>query len=257
MSAATLKALAVVAELTGTELSAGALRVMESDLSAYPDATVTAVLELCRREITGRLTLPAILERVYRMDGRPGPEEAWALALQAADESETVVWTEETAAAFAHAMPLLEARDKVGARMAFKEAYEKSVKQSRMQASPTRWIPSMGSDPERREIAVSAAVQAGKLPRECLPNLLPAPRESSPLLGLLNGHVPAGLLEGPKDDVARVRKHLERVRNHLASINANRIQAEKEFDDQRRAKAERVAAEKAKALEAVRKYKQE
>lgn len=255
MSAATLKALAVVAELTGTELSAGALRVMESDLSAYPDATVMAALELCRREITGRLTLPAILERVERMDGRPGPEEAWALALQAADESETVVWTEETAAAFAHAMPLLEARDKVGARMAFKEAYEKSVRQSRLQASPARWIPSMGSDPERREIAVSAAVQAGKLPRECLPSLLPAPRESSPLLGLLNGHVPAGLLEGPKDDVLRVRRHLERVRSHLASINAKRIQAQRDEDAQHRAKIERMAAAKTEALDAVRKYR--
>src|SRR3546814_7492643 len=70
----------------------------------------------------------AQIEGAAANDGRPGADEAWALAYRAADEAETVIWTEETAQALAAAWPVLQAGDKVGARMAFKGAYDRLVR---------------------------------------------------------------------------------------------------------------------------------
>src|SRR3972149_3860069 len=45
-----LEALAVTAELTGTELSEAAAKVMHNDLTAYPLGQVLSSLHRCRRE---------------------------------------------------------------------------------------------------------------------------------------------------------------------------------------------------------------
>ena len=96
-------------------------------------------------------------------DGRPEPDEAWAIALRSRDERDTVVWTQECAEAFAVAMPVLEGGDEVGARMAFKAAYARVVDQARREALPAAWITSLGHDPQQREAAVTEAVRTGRL----------------------------------------------------------------------------------------------
>ena len=101
MKASILKAVAVTAELTGAELSETALRVMAADLDSYSETAVLRALDRCRRELKARLTLGAVLERIEEQDGRPGADEAWAIALGALDEADTVVWTDEMAEAFA------------------------------------------------------------------------------------------------------------------------------------------------------------
>ena len=81
MKPSILKAIAVTAELTGTELSEAALRVMAGDLDTYPEAAVLRALDRCRRELKTRLTLAAALERIEGQDGRPGADEAWAIEI--------------------------------------------------------------------------------------------------------------------------------------------------------------------------------
>ncbi|MCG8999817.1 hypothetical protein LH418_15605, partial [Laribacter hongkongensis] len=93
-----LQAIMVTAELTGAELSPAAQAVMVDDLMAYPLPAVLSALTRCRRELTGRLTLAAVIDRLADADGRPGAEEAWGLvAAVLADERESVVWTDEMA----------------------------------------------------------------------------------------------------------------------------------------------------------------
>lgn len=187
MSASILKAIAVTAELTATELSEAALVVMESDLSAYPERDVLTALNRCRRELTGRLTLAAVLERLQAADGRPTGDEAWAIAIQSADESETVVWTDEMAKAWRIAAPIFEARDKVGARVAFRDAYERLCREARESNLPANWLVSQGWDSEKRQAAVQAAVQAGYLTASRATALLPAPSDAGPVGRLLLG----------------------------------------------------------------------
>lgn len=176
MSANVLKAIAVTAELTGTELSAVALRVMESDLSSYPESSVLHALDRCRKELTGRLTLAAVIDRLNGDDGRPSADEAWALALDARNESLTVVWTDEARSAFAVARPVLDAGDKIGARMAFRDAYDRIVRDNRSANIPANWSASLGWDSCQREIALKSAESRGLLPSAHAAALLPAPK---------------------------------------------------------------------------------
>lgn len=164
-----LQAIAVAAELTGTELSEAAARVMAHDLAQYPEGQVLAALTRVRREVKGKMTIADVLSRLD--DGRPGPEEAWASVPR--DEAATVVWTEETCEAWGTAQPLIREGETVAARMAFLEAYRQRVQAARDAGRPVRWMVSMGSDAHGRETALLAAVERGRLSADHVAGLLP------------------------------------------------------------------------------------
>lgn len=222
MKASILKAVAVTAELTGAELSEAALRVMAGDLDAYTEAAVLRALDRCRRELKTRLTLAAVLERIEEQDGRPGADEAWAIALGATDEADTVVWTDEMAEAFAVARPVLEARDKVGARVAFRDAYERLVREAREAGRGCRWVASIGHDATRREAALTQAVERGRVAIASVAHLLPAPTSSSPVGAALLEGKPQALLEAPdltESERATNLRGLAKLRAHLAEMD--------------------------------------
>jgi hypothetical protein len=153
-----IKAVAVTAELCGRTFSPEAAAVFVSDLDGFPEPAVIKALSRCRREVKGMLTIADVVARID--DGRPGVEEAWAMV--PLDERTTVVWTDEMAQAFGIAHPLLEAGDKVAARMAFKSAYERMVAQARDERRPPRWTPSLG-DVGGRSAPILQAVQLGRI----------------------------------------------------------------------------------------------
>lgn len=134
----------------------------------------------------------AQLQAAAENDGRPGPEEAWAIARRATDEAATVVWTAEMAQAWSVAIPLLSSRDDVGARMAFREAYQRLVAESRAGGTPPRWSASLGWDEQQRAQAIGQAVQLGYLPRE---ELLALPGPKVTLASAMPPEVRAKLLE--------------------------------------------------------------
>lgn len=96
-------------------------------------------------------------------DGRPDANEAWAIALRSRDERDTVVWTQECAQAFAIASAVLDEGDEVGARMAFKAAYERLIEAARAQGLKAQWVASLGHDPHLREQVLTDAVHTGRL----------------------------------------------------------------------------------------------
>lgn len=178
---ALLQALAVTAELSGTELSEAAARIMADDLGQYPHAQVMVALTRCRRELRGRLTIAAILERLD--DGRPGPNEAWAMIPQ--DEGGSVVWTDEMAQAYGVAAPLLGEKQIIAARSAFVETYERLVSLARADVKPARWTPSLGWDRTARAGALETAARLGRITEQQAAALLPAP-ESATVTALLD-----------------------------------------------------------------------
>lgn len=165
-----VEALAVCAELTGTQLSDAAMNAMVEDLLAYDTDTVLAALNRCRRELTGRLTLAAILQRLD--NGLPSADEAFGLLVEGwRDEALTVVVPEiALLAAGMGAFGLFQAGDKTGARMAFREAYTRLAADVR----EARWTVSAGSDREQRTRAVAEAVKAGRLTAQRAAAYLPA-----------------------------------------------------------------------------------
>lgn len=171
-----IEALAVTAELLGTQLSGGAKRVMLMDLDAYPESAVILALGKCRRELKGRLTIAEIVARID--DGRPGAEEAWAMIPR--DEDATAVWTEEMVAAWAVARQMINAGEEIPARMAFKEKYLALVADARNSGRGVVWSVSLGQDANERETALSAAVSAGRISAPHAAKLLPHHHQPSP-----------------------------------------------------------------------------
>lgn len=209
---AVLKAIAATAELTGAELSEAALLVFEADLSDYPEDQVLSALTRCRRELRGRLTVADVVERIASSVGHPTANEAWAMALKSYDEDETVVWTEQIAEAAAIAKPIFKAGDEVGARMAFRDAYDSIIGGSR---SIPKWLPSLGCDAGKREAALDSGVRAGRLKAAHVSGLLPPPITEG-------GQIIAGLLSGQATEISKGGEIRERVMRLLGEVNGRR-----------------------------------
>lgn len=157
-----------------------------------------------------------IIGRMQSRDGRPDAEEAWATASRAKDEAETVVWTEETAQAWGVAIPLMDAGDEVGARMAFLEKYRSLVSEARRRGDPVRVTVSPGRDPERREIAVQDAYDRGMLGHDNAARILGRdPADDTPQLPSATQQ-----LARLRDDSELTEEQRQRAQEHLAELRA-------------------------------------
>lgn len=155
-----LEHLIATAEVCGTVLSPAAARLMVADLSPFEPEQVIGGLRRCRREVKGKLTLADILNRID--DGRPGPEEAFAMIPPPEDEDSTCVMTREMALAMESARHL---GDPIARRMAFREAYVRLVQQARERSESARWSVSLGHDSGSRAEVVADAVAKGRIGR--------------------------------------------------------------------------------------------
>ena len=154
----------------GVAPSAGVTAIWFRTLSGYDLGTLSAAFSAHMRDPANGKFEPKPghiveqIERMAKLDGRPGPEEAWAISLSARSEDDTVVWTNECAKAWVSAKPVIDMGDEVGARMAFRETYSRLVAEARARFEAASWEVSEGFDKERRRIAVSEAVEAGRIP---------------------------------------------------------------------------------------------
>lgn len=166
----------------GKAVEASALPMWERLLGKHSEATLRAAFDAHMLDPdAGRFApmpahIAAQLEKRKPSAGHLSADEAWAIAAQAADEESTVVWTQPIAQAWGIAREVMP--DKVGARMAFKSAYERLISQL-PEGAELRWFPSMGHDPARREDALQRAVEQGRLTSEHAAGLLPAPPVTS------------------------------------------------------------------------------
>lgn len=164
--------------------------VMKATLAIYGKDASKAVLELywhallpydigtVRHAFSNWLTDPDqgrfspkpadIIRNIQHISGKPdwlSANEAWALALPAQDEANTVVWTNEIAQAWSIAQPIMREGDKVGARMAFIAAYERLTKAAQGTGRAPEWSVSEGWNKEAVKGTVEQAVTTGLLPK--------------------------------------------------------------------------------------------
>ena len=112
-------------------------------------------------------------------DGRPGPEEAWARMPKGERmEDDSTVWCEEERIAYSACRSLLLDGDHIGARMAFKERYERELAEARSQGRQVRWIMSTGYDIEHRLATLATAVQEKRISLESALNFVPGERQT-------------------------------------------------------------------------------
>lgn len=167
-----LNDLSGTAELMGKQLSPVALAMMASDLKEYHPSLISQALQNVRKG-QKPFGLGAIVAEIESLkpDGRLGADEAWALYPH--DEATSAVLTNEISEAMQIAQPLLNEGDKVGARMAFKEAYTRIVAKNKNEGIAPKWFPSLGTDKNGREEVLKQAVQLGRLTQDHAISLLP------------------------------------------------------------------------------------
>ena len=218
-----VKAIAVTAELTGTQLSADSMKAMAGDLMAeYAESSILQALTRCRRELSGRLTQAAVVERINSDDGRPSANEAWGIALSAFDENATVITNEEINFAMSAARPVMNSGDEVGARMAFRDAYDRVVRQNRTAGIKPSWYPSLGHDPLLRVDAIQQAEAMGLLTTSQASAYLPAPTTKE---DAERGAVIAGLLSGTVAKMPNDPDFKKRIGNLLSVLKQEQKEA--------------------------------
>lgn len=135
-------------------------------MAAYPIETIRAALNDHLRDPQRGRFFPTPADLIAQIktpdDQWPTSDEAWAIAIRAMDESETIIWTEEMAQAWGICKPIMDVGDEVGARMAFRSSYDRLVASAKSKNVTATWLASLGHDPEKRELAVE---QAKKLDR--------------------------------------------------------------------------------------------
>jgi len=176
-----------VHELRGIRpLSGRAKALFAQQVAEYPLRVIRAAISAHLKGPSGKYTVPMqpshVIEEITGAmvnDGRPAVDEAWSMALQLRDESASGRATPEIIGAFAVCRPVLDTGDKVGARMAFKDAYARLVAEARAAGRPIEWILSLGRDAQRRAEAAEDALLAGHLRLEhAKPLMLAAPRSA-------------------------------------------------------------------------------
>lgn len=167
-------------------------------LEPLPDDVARQLVWQAIRTCKRRPSVSELLEMLRASDGRPTPDEAWAMCPRS--EAETVVWTDEMAEAHGIAWPLIRAGDLVAARVAFLRAYERLVQQARDAGRPPRWTVSMGYDPAHREAVIAMAVEQGRISPEQARALLPPSEElDARIARVVNATAQALRLPGARD----------------------------------------------------------
>ena len=211
--------LAGVLELYGRQATPAALGLWWSAFERHPLPEVRAAFSRYIQDPEQGRYPPTPAAVIGCLPATPGSarlsaDEAWALCLQSFDESDTVVTNEAIDVGRAAALPVFEAGDKIGARMAFRGAYERAMSGGQ----PVTWRLSVGWDREKREHAAERAVSAGWLTHEAVRDYLPAPKPE----GI--GAAVAGLLTGNvvpiRDPDETVKARLAEVREILGHVDA-------------------------------------
>ena len=146
------------------------------------------------------------------------PDEAWVHALKAADEDETVVWTNEAATAFGEARIALERGDEFGARAAFIKTYQRLVEAAIEDRRVPEYTVSLGFDRQRRINAINQAKAKGYLPADRANRLLAEnsrgmKEDARAIVGLITGNV----VEHPS---ANAKRLADLMRETLAKVEA-------------------------------------
>ncbi|WP_186145981.1 hypothetical protein [Burkholderia gladioli] len=210
------------------------LRLFFDRLMPYP---LPMVVNAIHRHIDTSEFAPtpaALLKHLPKAsDGRPGPDEAWAIAIRSADERETVVWTQEIAEAWTIARPVFDG-DEIGGRMAFKDAYTRICERNRQLGVAPQWSVSQGFDAEKRVAVIAQAVQAGRL-------ALPQAKAAVPLLASESDPAPT----------VDVEANRARIKQIVAGIGSARARSSAEKSERAREAAAGLAEAKRAAVDRV------
>ena len=174
--------LTILAEAFGEKLTEERLDIYCGSLADIQQKPLDVAFRRARRELKWFPKIAELRELAGALpnagnDGRPGPEEAWARMPKGERmEEDSIIWCEEERAAYATCRSLLLEGDHIGARMAFKERYERELAEARAHQAPARWTVSAGYDVEHRLITLAGGVQEKRITLQHALNFVPEQR---------------------------------------------------------------------------------
>lgn len=173
--------------LNGQELPAVVIPTVVKALEVYSTEAILEAIEAVVLAGTGRMTLGVLVERLNAADGRPSPEEAWAIAVSThGNEAITVAWTAETAQAWAEVgQSLMDSGDRFNASRGFISKYTELVQAARRNRIPVQWIICQGWDKELRHQAIQQAVAAGRITRQYAAMIHPRNQDAGPVVAAI------------------------------------------------------------------------
>lgn len=201
----TVKALGVVLEMAGQEISEAAMDMMASELSQFEFGAVQNALRKCARECKYKITLAEIIDRID--DGRPSPEKAWQDVQHLTEDDAKVLTTEQNQAYCMVSTALIDGDTsaKIAARQTFLQEYKRLCQESRDQAKPVQYFlarANRDTDGVKALEAVSLAMTESKLPQLDAVKLLPQHREDIMDIPLLNEN---------KENIKRIDKMAAKI----------------------------------------------
>jgi hypothetical protein len=171
-----------------------------------------------------------LIRHLPRGKQHPGADEAWTIAIQAADEGASLIWTQQIAEAWGIVSSLYLGGDKSGARMAFRDAYNRIIQSA---GEPVAVV-SIGHDLAGREDIVPKAISDG---------LLPQSAAETYLITHEGKHSCAKLLSGPKPSNESLAKRWSEIQEAL-----KRGAAKQEAGDMKDREAKKKAEESRREL---------
>jgi hypothetical protein len=210
----------------------------------FEEHDVDAVIDAFNRHLRSSKFFPTPAEIMALIPGGAvghyAADEAWSLVLQAFDETETVVLTREMLEAKGVVQEIYDTGDIVGARMAFRAAYERIIRS----APAPVWQVSTGFDAAKRVEAVKLAVDKGLLPPGSEKKYLTQqPQDAGAIAGLLTGKV---------SELPNNQEHLKNRWHGLRQALADGLaKAEAEHQAEREAAAQRRLAFEEKRQAAI------
>jgi hypothetical protein len=171
------KTIGALAEYYDKKLTALQIAMYVEDLSALtPEQLNLAVKKYRTDPANVFFPLPAkLIALAEHADGRPGNEEAWSMVPRK-DEQASYVNNEIMGAWRSASDVLANGGDMVSARMTFKEVYDRSVKENRLNGTSPDWFLTRASgrgSEHTNENALRVAVEKGRLKEEKALMLLP------------------------------------------------------------------------------------
>ena len=142
------------------------LDIWNAALEKFPTG---AAQSAATRHITSSRWAPQLADIVRLCElqcngGWPGADEAWALMPKS--ECESAMLTNEMAQAMDASAPLLQARDQNGARMAFRDTYNRLTEAAKIEGRGPKYFPSFGDDKVGALNMLAKAVSHGLIPIE-------------------------------------------------------------------------------------------
>jgi hypothetical protein len=176
--------LTVMAEAFGEKLTEERQEIYCAGLAEFPQNRLDVAFRRARYELKWFPKLAELRDLAGVVsgasnEGRPGPEEAWARMPKGERlEEDSIFWCEEERMAYSACRSLLLEGDPIGARMAFKERYERELAEARSQGRPVRWTMSAGHDVGHRLTVLASAVEANRITFEGALQFVPEQRYS-------------------------------------------------------------------------------